>query len=59
MSHLFPGRKISIDSRCLHSGDHVHVLMRDSDVLELSPKESVGYSVTPLEKWGHPSWAYT
>ena len=59
MSHLFPGKEITIDSRCLHSGDRVRVRMRGSDVLEVSPNEAIGYSCTSLDLWGQPSWAYT
>jgi len=59
VSHLFPGKEITIDSRCLQSGARIRVRMRDSDVLEISPNEAIGYSSTSMDQWGQPSWAFT
>jgi hypothetical protein len=59
VSQLFPGKEITLDTRCLQSGDPIHVRMRGWDVLEVRPKEVVGYVNTPMDKWGEPSWAYT
>ena len=53
VSHLFPGKEITIDSRCLQSGDRIRVRMRDSDVLEVSPNLAIpSWTTTGIEHVG-------
>ena len=59
MSQLFPGKKITIETRCIQSGQPIRVAMRDSDVLEVNPEAAVGHANVPMDKWGDPSWAFT
>ena len=59
MSQLFPGKEVTIDARCLESGDPIRVRMRDSDVLEVSPETAMAHANVILEQWGQPSWAFT
>ena len=59
MSQLFPGKEVTIDSRCVESGDHIRIRMRDSDVLEVTPETAVAHANVMMDKWGQPSWAFT
>ena len=59
MSQLFSGKEVTIDSRCVRSGDPVRVRMRDSEVLEISPETAVAHANATMDQWGKPSWAFT
>ena len=59
MSQLFPGKEITLDTRCLQSSEPIRVRMQGSEVLEVTPEEAVGHANTLMEQWGEPSWAYT
>lgn len=59
MSQLFPGKEVTIDSRCVESGDSIRVRMRDSDVVEVTPDTAVAHANVTMDKWGQPTWAFT
>ena len=59
MGQLFLGKEITINTRCLESGQPIRVRMKGWDVAEVSPDEAVGYTGTPLDQWGKPTWAFT
>ncbi len=59
MSQLFPGKEVRIDARCVASGDPIRIVMRDSEVVEVSPEATVVHANVPLESWGQPNWAFT
>ena len=51
VTHLFPGKDVTIDSVCRDCGESVQVVMRDGQVTRLDPSEAVGHSNVPLAKW--------
>jgi hypothetical protein len=59
VSQLFSGKEVTIDSRCVQSGDSVRVRMRDSEVLEIRPETAVAHANATMDQWGKPSWAFT
>ena len=51
VSHLFPGKEVTIDSLCRDCTEPVRVTMRDGAVLRVDPPEAVGHSNLPLARW--------
>jgi hypothetical protein len=51
VTHLFPGKEVTIDSVCRDCGEPVQVVMRDGAVVSVDPPEAVGHSNVPLAKW--------
>jgi hypothetical protein len=47
---LFPGREISVESRCLDCGKSVRVRMRDDEILAIEPEAAVGYMPSPFSR---------
>jgi hypothetical protein len=45
---LFPGREVSVESRCLDCGDSIRLRMRDEEILEIDPQAAVGYMPSPF-----------
>jgi hypothetical protein len=59
VSQLFPGREVTIAARCVQSGELIRVRMKDSEVLAVEPEAAVAHANVTMDKWGHPSWAFT
>lgn len=47
---LFPGREVSVESRCLDCGESIRVRMKDEEILEVSPETAVGYMPSPFAR---------
>ncbi len=47
---LFPGTEILIESSCLDCGQPIRVRMRDEEILEVDPPNTVGHMNIPLAK---------
>jgi len=47
MRWVFPGREVRIEDACLDCGDSVVVVMKDEDILEVSPETAVGHFNPP------------
>ena len=45
---VFPGKTVRIDALCLDCGDSTVVVMRDEEILEVSPETAVGVMNHPL-----------
>ncbi len=50
MRWLFPGREVSVETRCLDCGEPIRVSTRDDQVTEVDPAETVGYQPTPFAR---------
>ncbi|MCC6961582.1 MAG: hypothetical protein IT301_17170 [Dehalococcoidia bacterium] len=50
MRWLFPGQEVRIDAACLDCGDPIVVRMRDEEILEVTPPETVGHTVRSFVK---------
>jgi hypothetical protein len=57
VSWLFPGREVTIESPCFDCGEPIRIVMRDHQVLELSPETTVVHTNVPAAKWSE-NWAY-
>jgi len=55
---LFPGKEVRIDAPCLDCGEPIVVRMRDEEILEVDPPETVGHTVTSFMKRDGGSSAY-
>jgi hypothetical protein len=51
VTHLFPGKEVTIDSVCPDCGESVQVVMRDGALTSVDPPEAVAHSNVPLAKW--------
>ncbi|HEY1297141.1 MAG TPA: organomercurial lyase [Chloroflexota bacterium] len=51
ITHLFPGKEVTIDSICRDCAEPVQVKMRDGEVVSLDPPEAVGHTKLPLARW--------
>ena len=58
MRWLFPGKEVRIDAACLDCGDPIVVRMRDEEILEVDPPETVGHTVASFTKRSGASMAY-
>ena len=58
MRWLFPGKEVRIDAACLDCGEPIVVRMRDEEILEVDPPETVGHTVTSFMKRTDFSSAY-
>ncbi len=47
----FPGKTLNIDSICLDCGKPIHVEIRDGKILNVDPKEVIGFSTFPRSEW--------
>ena len=47
---LFPGKKVTIESRCLDCGETVTVQTRDDQLLDVTPSTAVGYQTSPFSR---------
>ncbi len=45
---LFPGRTVTVDAPCLLGDDALRVVMRDDEILSVSPESMVGYTRSPV-----------
>jgi hypothetical protein len=48
MRWVFPGSEVRIDARCLDCTDSIVVVMRDEEILEVTPDTAVGHFNPPL-----------
>lgn len=55
---LFPGKEVRIDTVCLDCGEPIVVRMRDEEILEIDPPESVAYLMSPFAKWREGTGAF-
>jgi hypothetical protein len=51
ITHLVPGKTVTIDSICRDCGAPVQVVMRDGQVESLDPPAAVAHSNLPLARW--------
>lgn len=51
MRWLFPGKEVTLETRCLDCGEKIVVRMRDEQLLEVDPPSMVGYTLSPFTKW--------
>lgn len=58
MRWLFPGKEVRIDAPCLDCGEPIVVRMRDEELLEVDPPETVGHTVVSFMKRSDFSSAY-
>ncbi len=50
MRWLFPGREVTVDTRCLDCGDLIRVRTLDDSILEVTPETTVGYMTSPFSR---------
>ena len=50
MRWLFPGKEVSIDTRCLDCGEPISVRMQDDRIIEVDPPTVVGHMNVPFAK---------
>jgi hypothetical protein len=48
MRFIFPGHEVRIEEACLDCGDAVVVVMRDDEILEVTPEDAVGHFNPPF-----------
>ena len=58
MRWLFPGKEVRIDAACLDCGEPIVVRMRDDEILEVDPPETVGHTVASFARRSDASMAY-
>ena len=51
ISHLFPGKVVSIDSPCLDCNEPIHLSMRDGVLIEVDPPGTVAHFNRPVKDW--------
>jgi hypothetical protein len=55
---LFPGKEIRIDAPCLDCGEPITIRMKDDEILEVDPPETVGHTVASFMKRSSTTSAY-
>jgi hypothetical protein len=51
VTHLFPGKEVTVDSLCCDCCESVQVTMRHGAVLRLDPPEAVAHVNLPVARW--------
>lgn len=50
MRWLFPGREVTVRTRCLDCGDPILLRIVDDELLEVDPPSAVGYQPSPFAR---------
>ncbi len=58
MRWLFPGKEVRIDAPCLDCGEPIVIRMRDDEIIEVDPPETVGQTVRSFTKRSSDSSAF-